>query len=185
MNKTAASSKNKEHPKVGLPEPSLDDTALGAVTNINQVEKPFRLLDLPPELWSRVCEFAVVSDEPIEIRLRHDHRFSGPGLQWPNITRVCKVLRREALRLYYQRNTFELHRSRMYVVISCKHLGRLLDIIGRDTRPKMQRLHVIASGRPAYLEDTLGKFYAEVTLLEGETAWRRDGLKTYKLTLKR
>jgi len=26
---------------------------------------PFRLLDLPPEIWLRVCEFAVVRRQPI------------------------------------------------------------------------------------------------------------------------
>jgi hypothetical protein len=63
----------------------------------------FRLLNLPPELWSRICYFATVSPDAI---ILSPYGSSKQRAVQPPLTRVCKVLRVEALRLFYSENTF-------------------------------------------------------------------------------
>jgi len=69
---------------------------------------PFRLLDLPPELWLRICELAVVKDHSKVIRVDYytTKKSSAAIVQQPAITRTCRLLRQEALPLYYKLNTF-------------------------------------------------------------------------------
>ncbi|KAF2773402.1 hypothetical protein EJ03DRAFT_347912 [Teratosphaeria nubilosa] len=55
-----------------------------------EAQQPFRLLDLPPELWSRVCYFATAS------------------VQHPATTRTCRTLRAEALPMYYAKMEFAI-----------------------------------------------------------------------------
>lgn len=71
--------------------------------------QPFRLLDLPPELWIRICGFAVTHDEPIELvrTLTGYHGtlpFAAPTL--PPITQTCAAIRAESINLYYSCNEF-------------------------------------------------------------------------------
>ncbi|KAK4922178.1 hypothetical protein LTR49_010399 [Elasticomyces elasticus] len=64
-------------------------------------ESPFRLLDLPPELWLRICGPLVRASKPLNVC----HQRARPILVRPPITRVCRVLREELLRTWY-RNSF-------------------------------------------------------------------------------
>jgi hypothetical protein len=76
--------------------------------------EPLGPLDfLPQELWSRICYFAVVCPDPIELTtcgccgkefaLPHCHQ---AAYQQPAITRVCKLFREEALPMFYTMNIF-------------------------------------------------------------------------------
>lgn len=63
--------------------------------------KPFRLLDLPPELWSRICSEVIMSESPTELddslkRYQFEEKVAQPA-----ITRVCKIVREEALPMFY------------------------------------------------------------------------------------
>lgn len=65
-------------------------------------DKPFRLLDLPPELWSRICRLAVLDGAPSRIlHLRGYVRRDDlkRQLQAPAITTVCHAIRTETLPL--------------------------------------------------------------------------------------
>ncbi|CAK1360281.1 hypothetical protein CB0940_06353 [Cercospora beticola] len=70
----------------------------------------FRLFDLPPELVLRVLEFAVVISTKAKPLLIDSYW----GFSWtpclsaeqPAITRSCRLLREEGLKLFYTRNIF-------------------------------------------------------------------------------
>ena len=64
-----------------------------------------RLFDLPPELWIRICRFAVVKGK-ITIRNSDDNKEVARAVAQPALTRTCKVLREEALKLFYAANEF-------------------------------------------------------------------------------
>ncbi|KAK4956752.1 hypothetical protein LTR10_006280 [Elasticomyces elasticus] len=68
----------------------------------------FRLLDLPPELQLRIYEFAICSDEPIDITIgqRTKQACISPRAQ-PALARTCRSIRVDALKFYYSRNIFE------------------------------------------------------------------------------
>lgn len=104
-----------------------------------QLRSPFRLLDLPPELWTRVCEFAVTKHDKIRVGKEPKPADQEAVTRQPAITRTCRVLRIEALPMFYALNTFEMlhcfgvpcprkwiqaigatHRSRMKCMELCK-----------------------------------------------------------------
>ena len=63
--------------------------------------KPFRLLDLPPELWSRICRLAAAYEDPRVLDgnlMRFD--FARRVAQ-PAITKVCGAIRDESLPAFY------------------------------------------------------------------------------------
>lgn len=105
-----------------------------------QLRSPFRLFDLPPELWLRVCEFAVLKPSPIRVGREPNLKDQVAVTQQPAITRTCRLLRHEALPVFYALNTFEMlhhfgvpcprkwieaigcaHRKRMKSVLMCKY----------------------------------------------------------------
>lgn len=66
--------------------------------------KPFRLLDLPPELREQILLFALAQPQPIEPRVivprdAFVHRL-------PALTRASRLLRQESLPLYFEANIF-------------------------------------------------------------------------------
>lgn len=67
---------------------------------------PFRLFHLPPELWLRICELAVIKKDPIDMTAARDLHNQVKILAQPALTRTCRLLRREALPVFYQYNTF-------------------------------------------------------------------------------
>ncbi|EMD00060.1 hypothetical protein BAUCODRAFT_21723 [Baudoinia panamericana UAMH 10762] len=67
----------------------------------------FRLFDLPPELWLRICEVAVISPVPVNVTRVPFQQQQAQRVQQPAITRTCRLLRQEALPMFYKNNTFE------------------------------------------------------------------------------
>ncbi|KAK3661622.1 hypothetical protein LTR56_000110 [Elasticomyces elasticus] len=59
----------------------------------SNAEEPFRLLDLPDEIWARITRYAVTSDQRLTLRPKSSAQ--------PPIARVCRLLREEALPTFY------------------------------------------------------------------------------------
>lgn len=73
-----------------------------------QLRTPFRLLDLPPELWLRICEFAVTKPTAIRVGKEPNPEDQMAVIRQPAITRTSRLLRVEALPMFYALNTFEM-----------------------------------------------------------------------------
>lgn len=60
-------------------------------------QKPFRLLDLPPELWTKICQLRLDADEASATTspLR-------PNIKQQQIARVCRITRSELLPYFYK-----------------------------------------------------------------------------------
>jgi len=83
------------------------------VTDLDQIDEPFRLLDLPPELWIYIAELAVTDDDDAVVNLGLSRKadFVLSEAKQPDITRVCKALRKEALPHFYRCNKFFVEKS--------------------------------------------------------------------------
>ncbi|KJY01967.1 hypothetical protein TI39_contig268g00001 [Zymoseptoria brevis] len=103
--------------------------------------QPFRLLDLPDELWSRIGKM-VINDLPAH-RLEKTYIRSGHSStpKPPPILQVCSALRNE-LRLEYFRTKVDiLLQPRQYIADLDLHMGsigRYLRIIGPDARRQLK-----------------------------------------------
>ncbi|KAK5126969.1 hypothetical protein LTR85_008327 [Meristemomyces frigidus] len=97
---------------------------------------PFRLLDLPPEVWIRICSFAVTNARPILLHEKYFKVHVEHLTRQPNITRVSKQLRAETLPLFYSNNFFVLHLFGHMVPI----WHRWLHAIGRRNRRHLTNL---------------------------------------------
>lgn len=75
------------------------------------LRSPFRLFDLPPELWLRICELAVIKATPIQCGRESRLRDSAAIVRQPAIIRTCRLLRREGLPIFYAANDFEMVHS--------------------------------------------------------------------------
>ncbi|KAK3661617.1 hypothetical protein LTR56_000105 [Elasticomyces elasticus] len=69
-------------------------------------ENPFRLLDLPDELWSRICRLAIAQAEPIFLPESFWPEEYKEAVCPPPITRVCKIVREEVLDEFYSNTAF-------------------------------------------------------------------------------
>lgn len=72
------------------------------------LRSPFRLFDLPPELWLRICAMAVIQAKPLQIGKEAYLRDSMAIVKQPAITRTCRLIRDETLPIFYSSNTFEM-----------------------------------------------------------------------------
>lgn len=77
----------------------------------NKRQKLRGLLDLPPELWSGICLFALIEDEPNKLMWTYSmHKPHEIVLCTthapPAIMNTCRVIRQEAVDLYYKNNDF-------------------------------------------------------------------------------
>lgn len=70
---------------------------------------PFGLLDLPPELWIRICRLIVEDWHIIHVHQNMDHSRSLKTIYQPAITRTCRIIRGEILKYFYANNRFEVH----------------------------------------------------------------------------
>ncbi|KAK4612309.1 hypothetical protein CLAFUW4_13025 [Fulvia fulva] len=95
------------HPRgQGTAEDPIDLENELAVTLPSPELKPFRLLDLPPELWIRIGKFAIDVYPRVASRFARSSRGYSPSRRHfplqPGITRVCTMLRAELLPYYYR-----------------------------------------------------------------------------------
>ncbi|KAK5683108.1 hypothetical protein LTS10_004639 [Elasticomyces elasticus] len=58
----------------------------------------FRLLDLPPEVWAKICRFAVLSTTPVIINGQHG--LVKDKITQPPLTRVCRIIREETTAIF-------------------------------------------------------------------------------------
>ncbi|SMQ50363.1 unnamed protein product [Zymoseptoria tritici ST99CH_1A5] len=123
-----------------------------AADEAQQQQRPFRLLDLPDELWAKIGRM-VIDDAP-KITLRGKRvEFQSPwSIAWgrktwdlekcdlnpPGILQTCSALRRELRADYY--------RQKMVIYVAAYHarrenieiIGRFLRAIGPDARKHIQ-----------------------------------------------
>ncbi|KAF2481119.1 hypothetical protein BDY17DRAFT_325837 [Neohortaea acidophila] len=64
----------------------------------------YPLLDLPPEIWSKICRYAAVPSGPSAIFVPSlaDRDYWQQQLTQPGITRTCRAIRAECLGTFYQ-----------------------------------------------------------------------------------
>lgn len=68
----------------------------------------FRLLDLPTELWVHILAFCVEKSHTLDPTQARQGRHQARAVAQPAITKVSRLLRSEALPLFYRLNHFEL-----------------------------------------------------------------------------
>lgn len=73
-----------------------------------QLRSPFRLFDLPPELWLRIGEFAVIREKPMVLSRNLYGVDQERIVRQPAITKTCRLLRQETLPLFYSLNEFAM-----------------------------------------------------------------------------
>ncbi|KAI6798132.1 hypothetical protein KC363_g717 [Hortaea werneckii] len=130
------------------------------------MNKPFRLLDLPPELWARICTLAIL--DPADITIQHAYHpnlVCSQTLQ-PPLTRTCRVLRGECVPLFYKLVNFIILDEYVDVDGNLKWLRSL----GKENRRRFQRLYLASRcqdpGAPYFGDDDeSGWDFAEVNVL--------------------
>ncbi|SMR52507.1 unnamed protein product [Zymoseptoria tritici ST99CH_3D1] len=121
--------------------------------------QPFRLLDLPDELWARIGKM-VINDLPIQCIS------SGPGPEAPAILQTCSALRNELRLEYYGAKLQILVHHRLDLSIRCHSLGEYLRAIGADAR---RCIKIVVPGGDAFKTTILRFLSYELELLE--EAW--------------
>lgn len=102
---------------------------LGGLTDQAQHDElSFPLFDLPPELWIRCCQLAVINPGPITISGRDGNADVKASTSPPPITKTCRAIRAETLSFFYEANEF-----------------RFIDDGHRDVSGLMPWLHAIRS----------------------------------------
>ncbi|KAK1075849.1 hypothetical protein LTR12_001389 [Friedmanniomyces endolithicus] len=64
-------------------------------------KQTFPLFDLPPEVWIRICRFAVIRPAPTVLTAKIKARAFRAKVRQPAITRTCTTVRRETLSHFY------------------------------------------------------------------------------------
>ncbi|KAM3418922.1 hypothetical protein BST61_g4880 [Cercospora zeina] len=147
------------------------------------LRSPFRLLDLPPELWIRVCELAVIRPKSIVLGRESDFADMAKIVRQPNITRACRLLRSEALPVFYGLNEFEMVHN--YLVPCPRHF---LIAIGATNLRKIGTILIHSNCSHQWWENTFqrGKIKCKVEIIGtnleymAPLSWR--GLHTYRVT---
>ncbi|KAK1072287.1 hypothetical protein LTR74_002599 [Friedmanniomyces endolithicus] len=67
----------------------------------------FPLFRLPPEIWLRICDLAVTTPNPINITKFPQRHDQVALVRQPPLTLACRLLRSEALPMFYRNNAFE------------------------------------------------------------------------------
>ena len=94
----------------------LLDNSFEEIFAYDSTVRPFRLFDLHPELWLRICHEAVSYPKPINVTRAATTDDQANIVSQPPLTRTCKLLRTEALPMFYRNNTFE---ARHFCCIAC------------------------------------------------------------------
>ena len=77
-----------------------------SLTDGEQQEQTLRLFDLPPEVWIKCCRFAVLWPDCIRIEGRSGIKQILARFVPPPITRICRIICEETLRVWYGENDF-------------------------------------------------------------------------------
>ncbi|TKA31793.1 hypothetical protein B0A50_01872 [Salinomyces thailandicus] len=159
--------------------------------------QPFRLLDLPPELWTRICQLDITRPPSTVItKAAHANTVCRQTTQ-PPLTRTSRLLRSETLPIFYNLHTFVIVDN--YADVD-DGVVKWLDSIGKRNRRCLKRLYLACrqeEEEPPYFgaEEEEGCWQAQVRVLEGfgaqyeraELGWWRDEVYrvVYKITLLR
>lgn len=147
-----------------------------------QIRSPFRLPDLPPELWLRICELAVQKHGPIQFGREPDPRDQMAIVAQPGITQACRALRCEGLPLFYSTNTFELYHC---FGVPCPRQWILA--IGEVNRQRMRTLTVVSGCQKNFWEGSFQRSAIDVEVEYDGPAQRvaalifHGGLNKYKV----
>ncbi|KAK4621254.1 hypothetical protein CLAFUW4_06980 [Fulvia fulva] len=145
--------------------------------------KPFRLLDLPDELWAKIGKLALDDIEPLcseyldYLVYDDDDKVQIP--QKPAITRTCKALRHELLPLYYeQKIDLDLRESRFWLWGSLTR--RWLQAIGATNRKAIRGMSLVSSDWDIdYLNKELRLRWG--VGLKLEITWELDHRRGYRI----
>ncbi|KAK5691506.1 hypothetical protein LTR97_011499 [Elasticomyces elasticus] len=88
------------------------DTPLVPEANGNDLNvQPFRILSLPPELWSYILSLCLIIPDTIVLTVseRSHHPPQTLTHHQPPLTRVSRLLRTEGLRIFYGKNDFVVY----------------------------------------------------------------------------
>ena len=107
------------------------------------VMTPFRLLDLPAELWIEICAFGLAKAYSSTLYLHEDmHPRTLQALtQPPALLQTCKAIRAEGIPLLYAETTFLLIEANMH----SPYWRLWLEALAPDTRRHMTRLFVTST----------------------------------------
>ncbi|KAK0278035.1 hypothetical protein LTR35_009357 [Friedmanniomyces endolithicus] len=120
----------------------------------------FPLFDLPPELWIRVCRFAVIRPTPTVLTAKLPARVFRAKVRQPPITRTCTTIRKETLSQFYAAPFVYDDRSQH----EAWELVSWLKVLRAETRSNLLDL-VIESNqddRIEYFDELLGSFELQV-----------------------
>ncbi|SMY24046.1 unnamed protein product [Zymoseptoria tritici ST99CH_1A5] len=107
------------------------------IAPVNSEEQPFRLFDLPDELWSNIGKMIIDNLEVIELNLPDYERSPWgvlPKLVSPAILRTCSALRKELSAHYYSSNKIQVTLHERGAV---QALRPYLQAIGSDARRQL------------------------------------------------
>ncbi|KAK0846019.1 hypothetical protein LTS02_015070 [Friedmanniomyces endolithicus] len=119
-------------------------------------EPTFPLFDLPPELWIRICRFAVLRPAPTVLTAKLPARVFRAKVRQPPITRTCTTIRKETLSHFYAAPFVYDDRSQH----EAWELVSWLKVLRAETRSDLLDL-VIESNqddRIEYFDELLGSF---------------------------
>lgn len=96
--------------------------------------KPFRLMDLPPELMLQILKQAVVGDEDLATIFTHLWPSQRKLLTQPPVLCTCRLLRTEGLTMFYELNRFSMIGETPVLLT----LAAWLQGIGRDNALRLR-----------------------------------------------
>lgn len=100
--------------------------------------KGFVFLNLPPELWTWICEMVVLETKPIRCFSKLGWKVNEATVKQPGISRTCHLLRNHTLGMFYEQNTFMVYsQMAMPHQVAC-----WLSAIGEGNRARLRRLYL-------------------------------------------
>ncbi|KAF2480469.1 hypothetical protein BDY17DRAFT_193449 [Neohortaea acidophila] len=104
--KAKKASNGKKNVKTTKALAAKEPDVLQLTAETDGAKKPRGLLDLPPEIWSKICKLAVKDDSPVLLKPGSPHYENPTVVRQPGITRVCRRIREECLPEFYRVNHF-------------------------------------------------------------------------------
>ncbi|KAI7156709.1 hypothetical protein KC349_g6084 [Hortaea werneckii] len=137
-----------------------------STNSVGVTDNPFRLLDLPPELWTRICTLVILDHADIIIKYAaYPDLVCSQTLQ-PPLIRTCRVLRGECLPLFYNLVNFII----LDEYADVEGVLKWLRSLGKENRLRFRRLYLACRredpGAPYFGDDgESGWDFAEVNVL--------------------